>query len=68
MITEYYCPKCGSINVEVRNKHQEGKKRLPMDQMEVGSVTARARPMVLIIREKEAHCKDCGHTMPLLRQ
>lgn len=64
MIT-YYCPKCGSTKVEIRHKPQP-EIRKPMDEMPNPLLTI-SNNVVLISSDYEAHCKDCGHTLPLKR-
>ena len=60
---EYYCPACNGTNVEVRAK-QPIKVRKPMDEM-LHPIIATAQPAIFTTHDMEAHCKDCGHTLPL---
>jgi uncharacterized Zn finger protein len=64
---EYYCDKCESTNVEQRIVEEPTQKeRRPMSSMPHPD-DPYTIPAVLKINQYEAHCKDCGHTVPLSR-
>ena len=63
--TQYYCDKCESEKVEVREIREPRQvERKPMSSMPHPNEPS-VIPAVMKIKQYEAHCKECGHTVPL---
>jgi uncharacterized Zn finger protein len=63
----YYCDKCESENVETRIVKDPAQiERRPMSSMRHPDDPV-AIPAIYTIKQYEAHCLDCGHTVPVHR-